>query len=248
MNLDSNIYEDDFSMVESWESQTDDEWKETKKGFVVDSLDKAIWCFKKLMVVDEKEKEIKASSQKELDRIKQWEERELKKVSRTKEAMECFLSQYYREQKSENPKFKLTTPYGKVTSRKRADKVEYKKEDEIINIIEKLDLIEDAIKVDKKIIKKEVKKSLDMLETAVVKPIKTDCGDEIYVKVENFKEVEDGNFVDTETGEIVSSIDATLEGIKTVHNAIFLNNVMMPQGYIEIAPQEANITVKIESD
>lgn len=90
--------------------------------FIVDSIEKANWCFRKLKEIDDKEKEIEQLADKELERIERWRERELEAYQGSKEHFQGMLELYYRTEKEKNDKFKLSTPYGQVTSRKQQPK------------------------------------------------------------------------------------------------------------------------------
>lgn len=131
---------------------------EEKTRFRIDSLDSAIWAFRKLKAIDEQEREIKASAKSEIERIKTWEKSELESTGGSKEYFEGLLTEYYVTNKVKDDKFKLSTPYGKVTSRKQQPKWNYEDE-KVIDWLKKnnTELIRVKEEVDKANFKKVYK-------------------------------------------------------------------------------------------
>lgn len=86
---------------------------DVKSTFEVTDLSSANWVFKKLEAISAKEKEIKDLAQSEVDRIKEWESKELESIQGNKEHLEYLVTEYYRAEKEKDSKFKLNTPYGK---------------------------------------------------------------------------------------------------------------------------------------
>ncbi len=92
--------------------------QEEVTGFVVDSIDKANWCFRKLQTLKEAISENDRLADKEIERIEAWREKENKSHEEALEHFEIMLTQYFKELRARDPKAKLSTPYGKITSRK----------------------------------------------------------------------------------------------------------------------------------
>ena len=90
---------------------------ETKEEFKVRDLQGATWCFKKLRALENKIEEITKVAAVEIDGITKWLEGELKTLENDKEYFEGLLNAYYVEERAKNKKFKLSTPYGKITAR-----------------------------------------------------------------------------------------------------------------------------------
>ncbi|WP_346888309.1 host-nuclease inhibitor Gam family protein [Clostridium sp. UBA1056] len=88
------------------------------QGFKVKDLQGANWCFRKLKALEERKAELNAVAAEEIQRINSWLESTIKSVDSDEEYFKTKILEYYTDAKSENSKFKLTTPYGKVTSRK----------------------------------------------------------------------------------------------------------------------------------
>lgn len=102
---------------------------------IITDISKANWAFRKLVEIEKKVSEVEALAKAELERINEWKNEELKAFENDKQFFNFNLEQYFREQKELDPKFKLSTPYGKVTSRKQQPKWNYEDE-KLIDYIE----------------------------------------------------------------------------------------------------------------
>ena len=171
-----NIYE--FDLVERDLSYLEEDNTEEKEPFKIKDLNGANWAFRKLKAIEEQEKEIKRLADKEFDRINEWLKTELARTDRDKGYFEGLLTAYLITEREKDPKFKVSTPYGKVSTRKQQPNFEYDVNKFIDWAIdnERADLI----KVTKTPIKSEVKKAF---------------------------EIRDGRLIDPETGEIVDGVE-----------------------------------------
>ena len=84
----------------------------------ITNLEEATVLLRKLRFVRAKEREYKDVAENELKRIQTWLAKETEQLTSIAEYYESQLAQYYRIEKEKSPKFKLTTPYGKVSSKK----------------------------------------------------------------------------------------------------------------------------------
>ncbi|BDR67011.1 phage protein [Clostridium tetani] len=91
---------------------------EELEGFKITNIDEANWAFRKIRALQEEVKETNLLADKEKERIENWREKEIKTSIDNIEYFEGILTEYYMKLRSEDPKAKLNTPYGKVTSRK----------------------------------------------------------------------------------------------------------------------------------
>lgn len=133
---------------------------EKSESFQVTNLETANWAFKKLEALKAKENEINEVAEKELDRIKQWQSQELKSIESDKEYFEYLVTDYYKREKEKDDKFKLSTPYGKVTSRAGSKVLEIQggiNEQDIIDQLEQKGFTE-FVKVSKKLNQADIKK------------------------------------------------------------------------------------------
>lgn len=129
---------------------------EEVQGFKITNIDEANWAFRKIRALKEEVKETNLLADKEIERIENWREKEIKTSIDNIEYFEGILTEYYMKLRSENPKAKLNTPYGKVTSRK-SKKWNYQNEEEILKYLKENEY-SDLIKVKEDINKAELKK------------------------------------------------------------------------------------------
>ncbi|EIE3649222.1 host-nuclease inhibitor Gam family protein [Staphylococcus pseudintermedius] len=133
---------------------------ERSESFQVNSLETANWAFKKLEALKAKETEINGVAEKELDRIKQWQSQELKSIESDKEYFEYLVTDYYKREKEKDDKFKLSTPYGKVTSHAGSKVLEMQggvNEQDVIDQLEQKGLM-DFVRITKNLNKDDIKK------------------------------------------------------------------------------------------
>lgn len=98
--------------------------EEEKTRFEINDLGTATWAFRKLRAYEKKMEEINEVADAEITRINEWRDREIKGITDTIEYFQNLLGLYYARQREADPKFKLTTPYGSVSSRKLQPKWE----------------------------------------------------------------------------------------------------------------------------
>lgn len=161
--------------------------EEKREGFEINDLEGATWTFRKLRAISEKEAEIKAVAQVELDKVQRWLDEELKAYEDDKAYFEGLLTAYYAKERQENNKFKLSTPYGKVTSRK-AEKYIYEDEQAIMDYcnVNEIDCIRVKEELDKTSFKKLCKGGVNLETGEVVPGVRVETVESINVKVEQW--------------------------------------------------------------
>lgn len=92
--------------------------EEVIEKFEVKDLVGATWCFRKLRAIEDKIADVTNVAAVEIERITEWLTNETKVLESDKAYFEGLLNAYYVEQRAKDKKFKLSTPYGKVTARK----------------------------------------------------------------------------------------------------------------------------------
>lgn len=92
-----------------------------EKFFKVTDASSADWALMKLREVAKQEKQDKKLYEENLDRIKQWYERAKGKTDNDRSYFEALLNEYMSEQVAEDPKYKLSTPNGRLSTRKGTD-------------------------------------------------------------------------------------------------------------------------------
>lgn len=121
--------------------------------FKIEDLSSATWCFKKIKDNNDKIKEIKAVAEEQINSIKEWVEKEIKSYDNT--FLEFKLQEYFKSQRDQDKKFKLSTPYGAVTSRKTT-KYNYVDEELVLNYLKENHSA--ALRIKEEIDKNEFKK------------------------------------------------------------------------------------------
>ena len=152
---------------------------EVKERFKIKDLESANWAFRKLKAIEEKKKEIEELAKKEIepykleiepykleiDRIEEWKDTEHKSFDSSINFFNFLLEEYYREQRMLDPKFKVSTPYGKVTSRKQQPKWNYE-DDKVIEWLLKND--KDLVRVKYEPNKTDIKNKYKVVGEKVV--------------------------------------------------------------------------------
>ena len=157
---------------------------EEREGFKIENLEGATWAFRKLRAIESKEVEIKAIAEEEINRVNSWKEKELEQYAKDKEYFSYLLEEYYRAEKAKDKKFKLSTPYGKVTARKTKKWAYY---DEVVKEYvksEKLPFIRVKEELDKASLKKEFKDGINPVTGEIVPGITIEEVESISIKAE----------------------------------------------------------------
>ncbi|WP_063485749.1 host-nuclease inhibitor Gam family protein, partial [Lactiplantibacillus plantarum] len=84
----------------------------------IDSLEKADWALKKLKAIQAHDDEIGQVAKNNIDQAIAWRDRELDKNQANREYFEGLLTDYLRDQRLVDKKFKIDTPNGRVSTRK----------------------------------------------------------------------------------------------------------------------------------
>jgi hypothetical protein len=159
--------------------------EEVKESFKIENLEGATWAFRKLRAINSKAIEIKAIADAERLRINAWKEQQLKQFESDTEYFESLISSYFIEEKAKDKKFKLSTPYGKVSTRK-ASKWIYEDEEALKQYVKGNDI--DAIRIKEELDKtslKEICKDAVNHETGEILPgVRIESTETITVKAE----------------------------------------------------------------
>jgi len=169
--------------LELIEAEETTEAAEVGGRFVIADLNSANWAFRKLAAIEQKRNGIKELADKEMERIRNWQQQEEESLNNSKEFFEGLLTEYFVTQKEMDPKFKISTPYGKVSSRKQQPKWNYEDE-KLIGYLENYK--PELIRIKKEINKNDFKKAVK--------------------EKDGFILTEDGKVVSNETGELIEGI------------------------------------------
>ncbi len=159
--------------------------EEVREVFSINDLQGATWAFRKLRAIEEKVNELNVVADKEISRVKEWLSNEVKSLEADKEYFEGLLSAYYIEERAKDKKFKLSTPYGKVTSRK-TEKYIYEDVQVIMDYcnMNELDVIRVKEELDKTAFKKICKGGVNQETGEVVPGVRVETVESISVKAE----------------------------------------------------------------
>lgn len=160
--------------------------KEQKERFKVDSLQSADWCLRKIRSGDKKKKEIREFAEAEIERITAWMDKEIARIEEGQAFFESLLAEYLYEQRKIDPKFRISTPNGTVSTRKQQPKWEY--DDAKLLEFLKQNGKREFIRVKEEVNKAELKKNLKVINGQAI----------------------------TEDGEIIEGITVTEQGEKVV--------------------------------
>ena len=144
----------------------------TEDRFIVDSPEKADWALYKLRETNETINQNKKLADKNHERIDEWLERENSKANESKEYFEGLLQEYFTNERAKNPKFKFSSPNGKLSSRKQQPKWIYEE-------LKDTEFVTSVPKLEKKLFKDAAKKGLDGLSVVGSKVVNTNTGEVI---------------------------------------------------------------------
>lgn len=159
--------------------------EERQESFKIENLEGATWAFRKLRAIEAKKAEIKGVADMERSRIDIWEKQQSEQLDKDKEFFDYVLSEYYMAEKAKDNKFKLSTPYGKVSSRKTSKWI-YEDEKELLEYLERGDTEAIRIKkeIDKTYLKKKYKNGIDQETGEILPYIAIEESETITVKAE----------------------------------------------------------------
>ncbi|MFZ5965656.1 MAG: host-nuclease inhibitor Gam family protein [Bacillota bacterium] len=140
--------------------------KEVKEKFTVKDLHEADWCLRKIRTANKKREEIEELARLEIDRINAWKEKELHQLDEGKAFFEGLLVEYLISRRKVDPKFKISTPYGKVSTRKQPSKWEY--DEETILQYLKQSGNNQFIRIKEEVDKENLKKSVEVVNGRAV--------------------------------------------------------------------------------
>lgn len=156
-----------------------------REGFKIDSLEGATWAFRKLRALTEKQEEVRRIAEEEIAKIEAWRDNEVDVYTNDKNYFEGLLTEYYVEERAKDKKFKLNTPYGKVSSRK-SKKWIYESEEQLLKYCKdnKIPAVRVKEELDKTALKKLFKDGVDKESGEILPFVRIDETESITVKAE----------------------------------------------------------------
>ncbi len=138
---------------------------EEKEKFEVNSLSSADWALRKIKELEADIKQNMDFAESEKIRLEQWLESENNKYKESIEYFNGLLSHYLQELRKDNPKAKISTPHGTVSTRKNPKQWTYS--DDVLAELEEKEMFE-FIRIKKEVDKKELKKVLSATDDGIV--------------------------------------------------------------------------------
>ena len=139
--------------------------EEEKEKFEVNSLSSADWAIRKIKELEANIKQNMDFAESEKIRLEQWLESENRKYQESIEYFNGLLSHYLQELRKDNPKAKISTPHGTVSTRKNPKQWTYS--DDVLAELEEKEMFE-FIRIKKEVDKKELKKVLSATDDGIV--------------------------------------------------------------------------------
>ena len=150
-----------------------EEAEDQAQAFVIDDDKKASWALKKYKLLEIEEDRKAKLVKDETERLKLWLINEQEKIDKKKAYLEQMLGGYLMDLRKADPKAKVDTPYGTVSTRKNPDKWVY--EDEaVIKFLHEAEM-DKFIRVKEEIDKTPLKKALKVLDGKAY----TEAGEEV---------------------------------------------------------------------
>lgn len=157
--------------------QTEEQQEELRQRFRIENIDQLNWALRKLAAIKAKENEVRRLADAERQRIAEWEQKELAALERDRSFFEGLVQEYALTQREADPKWKASTPYGRVSFRRQPAKWQY--DDQKLLEYLKASGRTEFVRIKEEVNKADLKRAL---------------------------KVQDGRAIDPETGEIVPGI------------------------------------------
>ena len=109
-----------------------DEQTTEKPKFEVHDLSSATWVMRKLRDFDDQDAEVKQVAKEQIEDIEKWQQKELEKNESSREYMEGLLSDYLHDMRQTDPKARISTPYGTVSTRKQREGVNWPNDKKLV--------------------------------------------------------------------------------------------------------------------
>jgi hypothetical protein len=103
-----------------------------KPKFEVHDLSSATWVMRKLRDFNNQDTEVKRVAQEQIVAIQKWQQKELEKNESSREYMEGLLSDYLHDMRQTDPKARISTPYGTVSTRKQREGVNWPNDKKLV--------------------------------------------------------------------------------------------------------------------
>lgn len=161
--------------------------EEMEQSFVVDTNEKADWAMKKLSEINSQIEDVDRRAKVQEQQIFDWKTNELQKLEESREYFENLLNNFTVKKLEENPKFKFSSPWGKISVR-HVKEWSYN-DDELIKQYKDTQFVKTSYKLNKNDLKKSVEivngKAVSKETGEIVDGIKIDEVEKINIKTED---------------------------------------------------------------
>jgi len=134
--------------------------------FRITNFEQANWALRKIRAFKKQMEENEQLAKAEIQRIQEWLQKENEKAQKSIQFFEYLIGEYLTEERKKDPKFRLSTPYGKATFRKQQPKWIY--DDEKLLAFLKQSGRHQFIRVKEEVNKADLKKAVKVAGNVVV--------------------------------------------------------------------------------
>lgn len=153
-------------------------------GFKLKDIEGVNWAFRKIRAYETKKAEIDDLRAKELERINLWHKKETEQLEGNMEYFKGLITEYYIKLKENDPKAKISTPNGKISSRKQT-KYNYIDEEALLSWVKEnhKELVKVKEELDKAEFKKVFKSNVDLNTGEIIPGLEIKEEETIQIKV-----------------------------------------------------------------
>lgn len=162
------------------------ETEHLKQRFQITDINSLNWALRKISSINAQLADEEALFQAELDRLTTWIGKQRDNAAKSREFFDSLITEYATDQRKKDPKFKVSTPYGKLSYRRQKPQWDY---------------------VDEALVKYLEDNNLDDLIRVKKEPIKNDIKERFTVSKE-------GRLINQDTGEVIPGVVITERGDK----------------------------------
>lgn len=169
------LQERELQQAKKWFDIEQIETNEPKERFQIKDKEQLNWALRKLSALKAKEAETNELAEKEIERIREWQEAELKSMEDSVAYFESLITEYATKRREADPKYKSeSTPFGRIGFRKQQPQYTYNDE-EVITYLEQCGY-DDLYRVKKEPSKADIKKRFVLHGDKLINP---ETGEEV---------------------------------------------------------------------
>ena len=136
-----------------------------KEVFVIKDLSGLNWAFKKMRALKKKVNEVNEIADNDIKMINEWRDKELEKYESDLSYFDYKISEYHENELALDPKRKsISTPYGKVVSRRTQAQPEKTSTNELLNYVKEVNTSLIKVETKETLMWSELKSKLSIVE------------------------------------------------------------------------------------